>query len=273
MGIAETQPTQPSGAEGREGPFRHLRLEREGSLRRLILDRPPLNVLDIPMLRELDQAAAQVQADPAAAVLVVTGAGKAFCAGVDVADHTEDRVGEMIEVFHAALKRLLSLELPVVAVLNGAALGGGLEVALACDIVLAREGAKLGQPEIQLGVFPPFAAVVLPRLIGRARAMDLCLTGRTLTAEEGQALGVVQHVFPKDSFADDTNRYVAALAALSPPVLRLTKRAVAEGGVAPLGEALDAVEHMYLDDLMKLEDAREGLAAFLEKRPPVWKGA
>ena len=255
------------------GPFRHLRLERHGGLRRLILDRPPLNVLDIPMLRELDQAAAQVHADPDAAVLVVTGAGKAFCAGVDVADHTEDRVGEMIGVFHAALNRLLALELPVVAVLNGAALGGGLEVSLACDVVLARAGAKLGQPEIQLGVFPPFAAVVLPRLVGRARAMDLCLSGRTFTAEEGQDMGLVQHVFPRDTFAEDADRYVAALTALSGPVLRLTKRAVSAGAHAPLGDALHAAERLYLDDLMKLEDAREGLAAFLEKRPPAWKGA
>jgi cyclohexa-1,5-dienecarbonyl-CoA hydratase len=255
------------------GPFRHLRLERQGGLRRLILDRPPLNVLHIPMLRELDEAAAQVHADPDAAVLVVTGAGKAFCAGVDVADHTEDRVGEMIGVFHAALNRLLALELPVVAVLNGAALGGGLEVALACDVVLARSGAKLGQPEIQLGVFPPFAAVVLPRLVGRARAMDLCLSGRTFTAEEGRDMGLVQHVFPRDSFAQDADRYVAALTALSGPVLRLTKRAVSGGAHAPLGDALHATERLYLDDLMKLEDSREGLAAFLEKRPPAWKGA
>ncbi|GMV05307.1 MAG: putative enoyl-CoA hydratase echA8 [Gemmatimonadota bacterium] len=254
-------------------PFRSLRLEAEGALRRIVLDRPPLNVLDIAMLRELDQAAAAVQADPAASVLAITGEGKAFCAGVDVADHTEDRVAEMIPAFHAALMRLASLEVPVVGVLNGAALGGGLEVALACDVVVAREGAKLGQPEIRLGVFPPFAAAVLPRLVGRARALDLCLTGRTLVAEEAEAWGLVQHVWPKDTFADEAAAYVAGLAASSGPVLRLAKRAVVEGLDAPLGEALHAAERLYLDDLMELDDAREGLAAFLEKRTPVWKGA
>lgn len=253
--------------------FRHVRLEREGGLRRLVLDRPPLNVLDIAMLREVGEAAALVQADPDAVALVVTGAGKAFCAGVDVADHTEARVAEMIAVFHAALRRLLAVEIPVVAAVNGAALGGGLEVALACDIVLAGESARLGQPEIQLGVFPPFAAVVLPRLLGQARAMDLCLSGRTLTAEEGLTLGLVQHLFPKDTFAEDAERYVTALAGLSGPVLRLTKRALRQGGQGPLDDALHHVERLYLDDLMKLEDAREGLAAFLEKRPPAWKGA
>lgn len=254
-------------------PFRSLRLEAEGALRRIVLDRPPLNVLDIAMLRELAEAAAAVQADPGASLLVITGEGKAFCAGVDVADHTEDRVAEMIPAFHAALMRLASLELPVVAVVNGAALGGGLEVALACDVIVAREGAKLGQPEILLGVFPPFAAAVLPRLVGRARALDLCLTGRTLVAEEAEAWGLVQHVWPRDTFAADAAAYVAGLAGLSGPVLRLAKRAVVEGLDAPLGEALHAAERLYLDDLMELEDAREGLAAFLEKRTPVWKGA
>lgn len=258
---------------GTGGPFRYLRLEAQGGLRRLILDRPPLNVLDIAMLQELEQAAVHVAGDAEASLLVVTGAGKAFSAGVDVADHTEDRVGEMISVFHAALSRLVELEIPVVAALNGAALGGGLEVALACDIVLAREGAKLGQPEIQLGVFPPFAAAVLPGIVGRARALDLCLTGRIITAEEGQEMGLVQHVFPKDTFAADVDAYVAALAALSGPVLRMTKRAVSRGADAPLHDALRYAERLYLDDLMKLDDAREGLAAFLEKRPPVWKGA
>jgi len=254
-------------------PFRSLRLEADGGVRRIVLDRPPLNVLDIAMLRELDEAAAAVQADPAATVLVVTGEGRAFCAGVDVADHTEDRVADMIHAFHAALTRLASLELPVVAVVNGAALGGGLEVALACDVVVAREGAKLGQPEILLGVFPPFAAAALPRLVGRARALDLCLTGRTLVAEEALAWGLVQHVWPKDTFAADAASYVAGLAGLSGPVLRLAKRAVVDGLDAPLGEALHVAERLYLDDLMELDDAREGLAAFLEKRTPVWKGA
>ena len=253
--------------------FQHLRLEHAEGLRRIVLDRPPLNILTISMLRELDEAAARVHADPGASVLVVTGAGKTFCAGVDVADHTEDRVGEMINVFHAALNRLVDLEIPVVAVLNGAALGGGLEVALACDVILARAETKLGQPEIRLGVFPPFAAVVLPRLLGRAQAMDLCLTGRTFTAEEGRATGLVQHVFPQDTFAEDADRYVEALTALSPAVLRLTKRAVAQGAKAPLGQAMRDTERLYLDDLMKLDDAREGMAAFLEKRPPAWKGS
>jgi cyclohexa-1,5-dienecarbonyl-CoA hydratase len=252
--------------------YRHLRLESDGALRRLVLSRPPLNILDIEMLVELDAALSWIQEDPGAAVLLVASNVKAFSAGVDVADHTEDKVEEMIRSLHAALIRLSSLEMPVVAAVNGAALGGGLEVALACDIVLARDGAKLGQPEIQLGVFPPFAAAVLPRLVGRGRALDLCLTGRTVTAAEALQMGLVQHVFAQGTFVEDVEAFASSLATLSRPVLRLAKRAIVEGLDAPAGEALHAAERIYLDDLMELDDAREGLAAFMEKRPPSWKG-
>ena len=254
-------------------PFEHLRIERDGGLRRLILDRPPLNILNIDMLAEIETAAGLIADDPEATVLLVTGEGRAFCAGVDVADHTADKVHDMIRVFHGALSRMASLELPVVAAVNGAALGGGLEVALAADIILARSEAKFGQPEILLGVFPPFAAAVLPRFVGRACALDLCLTGRTLAAEEAKEIGLVQHVYAKDDFTASAEEYAQALAGLSGPVLRLTKRAVVDGLDAPLGEALHVAERIYLDELMELEDAQEGLAAFLEKRPPAWKGA
>jgi cyclohexa-1,5-dienecarbonyl-CoA hydratase len=242
-------------------------------MRRIVLARPPLNVLDIAMLLELDEAAERVGADDSAAVLVITGEGKAFCAGVDVADHTPERTPAMIEALHGALVRIRELEVPVVAAVNGAALGGGLEVALACDIVVAREGAKLGQPEIQLGVFPPFAAAVMPGLVGRGRTLDLCLTGRTVVASEAKELGLVQHVFPRESFEADLAAYVARFEALSPPVLRLAKRAASSGTERGAAEALREAERLYLEELMKLEDAREGIAAFLEKRPPVWKGS
>lgn len=258
---------------GTEQPYEYVRIESEGRLRRLILDRAPLNVLTIEMLDEMYDALGVIQDDADVATVLVTGEGKAFCAGVDVADHTEDRIDRMLTSFHAVLLRMLAMEVPVVGALNGAALGGGMEVALACDVVLAREGVKIGQPEIQLGVFPPFAAAVLPRLVGRSRALDLCLTGRTLTADEAFRLDLVHHVFSKDTFANEAEAYATSLSSLSAPVLKLAKRAVVEGIGVPVEEALGAAESLYLNELMKLEDAHEGLAAFMEKRLPVWKGA
>jgi cyclohexa-1,5-dienecarbonyl-CoA hydratase len=248
-----------------------LRVERDGGVRTLTLDRPPLNVLHISMLRELDEALRVLSEDEEAKLLVLTGAGKAFCAGVDVADHTAERVNVMLDLFHSAVRRLLALEFPVVAAVNGAALGGGCELVLACDLVVAREGARLGQPEIRLGSLPPVAAVLLPRLVGRQRALDLVLTGRTIDAEEAREMGIVSRVLPADDFADGVKSYVAHLGALSRPVLRLAKRAVLEGMVLPFEPALQRTEEIYLDELVNLHDAHEGLAAFMEKREPVWK--
>lgn len=250
-----------------------VRTLAEGPVRTLVLDRPPLNVLDIATMRELDETLARVAADPGASVVVVTGEGRAFCAGVDVADHVPERVHEMIEVFHVLLRHLLELEVPVVAAVNGAALGGGMELALACDIVLAQAGARLGQPEIRLGVFPPFAAAMLPRLVGRARALDLCLTGRVLSVDQAAELGLVQHVLPDETFGEDASAWARELASLSPAVLRMAKRAVVDGLDRPFAQALQGAERLYLDELMQMDDAREGLSAFLEKRPPVWSGA
>lgn len=249
-----------------------IRLERSGKLVRLILDRPPLNVLDIAMLEELEEALEGLRKDRSVNVLLLSGAGRAFCAGVDVADHTADRVDVMIETFHRAIERLMRLPFPVVAAVKGAALGGGCELALACDVVLLHEGAKLGQPEIRLGVFPPAAAVLLPRLVGRQTAADLVLSGRILEADEAVALGLASRALPADEFEAAVDEYVNSMAALSGPVLNVTKLALREGGAGDPESAMLRVERIYLDGLMRLDDPHEGLAAFTEKRAPVWKG-
>jgi cyclohexa-1,5-dienecarbonyl-CoA hydratase len=241
-----------------------------GPVARLTLDRPPVNVLDIAMMEELTAAVREVGSDPATRVLVLAGAGKAFCAGVDVQDHTADRVGAMIEAFAGALQALRSAPVPVIAAVHGAALGGGCELTLACDLVLAREDARLGQPEIRLGVFPPAAAALLPRLVGRQRALDLILTGRIVGAEEALRLGLVARVLPGEGFHDAVSDYAGSLAELSRPVLALTKRAVLESLELPASEALEAADRLYLTELMALRDPHEGLAAFMEKRAPVW---
>jgi cyclohexa-1,5-dienecarbonyl-CoA hydratase len=251
-----------------------LRLERPGDgVARLVLDRPPLNVLHIPMLQELDEVLTDLAADPELKLLVMTGEGKAFCVGVDVADHTADRVELMIEAFHGVIRKLLLLEVPVVAAVNGAALGGGCELLLACDLVIASEKAKLGQPEIRLGVFPPVAAALMPRLIGRQRALDLVLTGRVIGATEAREMGLVGRVVPVEGFDEAIAEYVGSLSSLSRPVLRLTKRTLVEGMAESLWDAFDRAEKRYLHELMELDDAHEGLAAFLEKREPVWRDA
>ncbi|MFQ5890089.1 MAG: enoyl-CoA hydratase/isomerase family protein [Gemmatimonadota bacterium] len=251
----------------------HLRLERSDGVVRLILDRPPLNVLDIPMLERLEGTLARLADDSGVKLLVLQGAGRAFCAGVDVADHTAERVELMLETFHRVLRRLLVQEFPVLAVVRGAALGGGCELLLACDAVVAAASAKIGFPEIQLGVFPPVAAALLPRLIGRQRALDLILTGRVMSAEEAREMGLVSRVVSGEELDRAAQDYVDEIASLSGPVVRLTKRTVVEGLELPWRGAIERAEGRYLDELMRLEDPHEGLAAFLEKRRPVWRDA
>jgi cyclohexa-1,5-dienecarbonyl-CoA hydratase len=264
-----TAPVDPPGA----AEYRFLRMEHNAGVVRLTLDRPPLNVLNVAMLEELEHALAAASNERSTKLLWLAGHGRAFCAGVDVADHAADRVERTLKLFHGVVRRLLALECPTLAVVHGPTLGGGCELMLACDLVLARDDAKIGQPEIQLGVFPPVAAALLPALIGRQRALDLVLTGRTLNAAHAYAFGLVSEVYDEEGFEAAVERYVRRLAGQSGPVLRLAKRALLEGLDRPPSETIAHVESLYLNDLMRLEDAEEGLQAFLAKRAPVWKEA
>jgi cyclohexa-1,5-dienecarbonyl-CoA hydratase len=250
-----------------------VRCERDGGVLRLVLDRPPLNVADVAMLEALDAALRSEAASPDTRVVVLAGAGRAFCAGADVGDHVPARAPAMIRAFGRAIRGLLELEVPSVAAVHGAALGGGCELAMACDLVWAREDARLGQPEVRVGAFPPVAAALLPRLVGPQAALDLVLTGRTIGAEEALRMGLVSRVLGEASFEEDVRALAAELAGLSRPVLGLARRAVRESVGRPLGAALDHADSLYLEELLSLEDAAEGVAAFMEKRAPAWRDA
>ena len=253
--------------------FHHIKLEKKDGVARLALNKPPLNVLDIAMMREINAALEGLREDAAVKVLVFEAAegSRAFSAGVEVAEHTADKVGEMIEVFHRIFRLLDGLGMPTVAVVGGAAMGGGCELALFCDMIIASEKASFGQPEIQVGVFPPVAAVALSGIIGPKKTMELLLTGDRIKAAEAERLGLVNKVVPPEELGAAADELVGRLAKLSAAVLRLTKRAVRVGSVGSFVDGLAAVEEVYLGPLMATEDAQEGLAAFMEKRAPVWQ--
>ena len=258
--------------------FQHITFEKRDGVARLTLNKPPLNVLDIAMMREISTALEGLSDDAAVKVLVFEAAegSKAFSAGVDISEHTADMVEEMIGVFHRIFRLLDGLEVPTVAVVGGAALGGGCELALFCDMVIASEKASFGQPEIQVGVFPPIAAVALPGIIGPKKALEMVLIGDRIRAPEALQLGLVNKVVPPEELRAAADEFVGKLSKLSGAVLRLTKRAVrigSGGGSADssFADGLAAVEELYLGPLMATEDAHEGLAAFMEKRAPVWK--
>jgi len=251
-----------------------IRIERTNHVSKVILDRPPLNVLDIPMLIELGAAFEELRRDESK-VVVLAASGKAFSAGVAIKDHRPDKVNAMMVAMHDLFKKLWALEQPTTCVVQGAALGGGMELAIGCDFVIASENAQFGQPEIKVGVFPPIACLLLPRFVPWPKAMELIATGETIDAQEAYRLGLVNRVVPAEQLTQETEAFMSKLTNLSGPVLKLTKRATLIGLGKEWGmkwsKTLAEIERLYLDELMALEDAQEGLKAFLDKRTPQWK--
>ena len=251
--------------------YKTIIVEEKDKAGRITFNLPPLNILNIAMMKEIN-AALEGFAGKNLRAVVLAAEGKAFSAGVDVSEHTADKVGEMIDVFHGIFTNLGKIECPTVALVKGAALGGGCEVASFCDIIIASEKAKFGQPEIKVGVFPPVACAIFPRILGPRKGMELLLTGDTIRAAEAKELGLVNHVLPIDTFDEEAEKWLAEkLASNSAVVLRYTKKACLEGATKNYGEAIKAIEALYLDGLMKTADANEGLTAFLEKRKAEWK--
>ncbi|HYH44440.1 MAG TPA: enoyl-CoA hydratase/isomerase family protein [Thermoanaerobaculia bacterium] len=245
-------------------------LSRAGRVATLTLDRPPLNVLDLAAIAQLDAALAGLEGDADLQVLVLRGAGpKAFSAGVAIQDHTRDKIGRALAGLHGAVHRLRGLEVVTVAAVHGHCLGGGLELALACDLIVAADNARFGQPEIELGCFPPVAAALYPSLLGERVTLDLVLTGRILGSEEAERLGIVSR---RAATLDEAlDPLLAQLTAKSAAVTRLAKRAVRRTGSQPLATGLAEAERIYLEELTRTEDMDEGLAAFQEKRKPSWQ--
>jgi cyclohexa-1,5-dienecarbonyl-CoA hydratase len=250
---------------------RTIRLDFEGGVARITLARPPLNILTLSAIEALGSTLEDVARRPDVKAVVLAAEGRAFCAGVAVEDHLGERVKPMLVAFHRVFRTLHGLDCATVAAVQGPALGGGAELAAFCDLVIASEDATFGQPEIKLGVFPPIAALHYPVRIGVARTIQLLLSGDALPAREAERIGLIDRVVPRDGLADAVAAALARLTDKSAAALRLTKRAVRLGTAGDFEAALATLEALYLDELMRTEDAEEGLRAFMAKRAPVWK--
>ncbi|MGH9729803.1 MAG: enoyl-CoA hydratase/isomerase family protein [Candidatus Acidiferrales bacterium] len=249
----------------------NVRVQTEGRIARIVLERPPLNVMNIAMMREINAVIEEL--GPEMDFLVFQGAGeKGFSAGAEVADHTPVRVADMLHAFHGIFREIWSSRFITIAAVHGYCLGGGCELATFCDFVIAAESAKFGQPEIKLGCFPPMAMVTFPRLIGMRAAVDLILSGRTISAGEAQHLGLVSRVVADNDLENAIAVLLEDLGALSPAVLGMARRTLWSAAGFDLESSLETVEEYYLRDLMETNDAREGIRAFLEKRAPAWQG-
>jgi cyclohexa-1,5-dienecarbonyl-CoA hydratase len=245
-------------------------LSSDANAWRITLSDPPLHILDMAMLGELREALGCVTNDRHALILDATGE-KAFSAGASVQDHLGDRVSGMLERFHDCFRILARLDLVTVALVRGAALGGGCELALACDFVLASDGARFGLPEIQLGVFPPVAAYQLSRQVAPRKGLELILAGDPVDAATAASQGLVNAVFPATDFDARANEWLGRIYRQSASSLRIAKKAFRLAQAGDFESRLAAVERLYLDELMQTEDANEGLKAFVEKRKPTWR--
>ena len=264
--------TSPSVESHRGEP---VQVRAEGRTVWVTLDRPPLNIMDIGMMKLMSRGLGKLLDPPGGACdfLIFSGAGpKGFSAGAEVADHAPDRVGSMLAAFHHVFRQLARADCITVAAVHGHCFGGGMELATFCDFVISTESAHFGVPEIKLGCFPPIAMITLPELVGPRVAMDLILTGRQVSAAEAKVLGLVTRVVPDDSLDKSVREMITEFRTLSPAVLKLTGRAMRRRLRDEFENDLSKVEQVYLNQLMKTEDAREGIRAFMEKRPPSWRG-
>ena len=253
------------------GMYESVNVTRLGPVYSIELSKPPLNIIDIAMMEEIQAALREADADPEVRVVAFRGAGpKAFCAGVSIQDHTPDRLGEMIPRFHGIFRQLARTDKVTLAVVDGHCLGGGFELAMMCDLVVASENAQFGQPEIKLGQLAPVGVILLPHLIGYRKAAELLLTGSNIDARQVQALGIVNRVVTAGQLSQCADELLRELLEQSGSALRLTKTILRRVAGLDFERALTESEEFFLQTLAKTDDAKEGIFAFLEKRAPHW---
>jgi cyclohexa-1,5-dienecarbonyl-CoA hydratase len=249
-----------------------ISIDLQPPIARITLRNPPVNVIDIPMMEELGTALKDIDGMAEVSVVVISSSQKNFSAGVDVAAHLPEKVHEMLAKFHGVIHTLINSRKVSVASVRGNCLGGGAELAAVCDLAYTSESAGWGFPEIKLGCFPPVAATILSALVGQKHASDLILTGRSINGREAAAIGLANRAVPDAELESTMKESLDRLKTLSPVALAMAKKAIYVWDSMHFHKGLARAQEIYLDELMQTEDAREGIAAFLEKREPVWKG-
>ncbi len=245
----------------------------DGAVAQIILDHGKSNILDIQMMTELTGVLKEMRQMPDLKLVTFDGEGRNFSFGASVAEHTEELSEKMLETFHSMFFALIELSTPTLAKISGHCLGGGFELPLACSFVFADKSARIGQPEIMLGVFAPPASVILPMRVGYLKAEELLLTGKIIDAEEAKAMGLVNEVFEdKESMAQATEEWIKKyILPKSASSLRYAVKAVRLAFDNTMRSNLPALSEIYNRELMKSHDANEGIKSFMEKRKPEWK--
>ncbi len=247
-------------------------LEIDGPVARIKLRNPPLNVIDVRMMEELAQIFVDLEGQPNVTVVLLAGEGRAFSAGVDIAAHTPDKVEEMLSKFHGLIRSLMATRKITIASVHGLCLGGGAELAMVCDLAYTGDDAEWGFPEIKLGCYPPVACTALAALIGQKRAAEMILTGRSISGREAGEIGLATRSVPDMQLVSAVEAGLGQLLHLSPSSLAIAKKACYAWDSMHFDKGLARAEKIYFEDLMKTSDAQEGVQAFLQKRPPKWRG-
>lgn len=238
---------------------------------RITLNHPQFNVLTVPMMTELAEAIESLDGRGDVKCILLESSQKYFSAGISVEDSKPDRVFQTLDAFNRVFQAISEVSKPLIVVVNGQAVGAGSELVAFGDMIIATPNARFSQPEVKMGTFPPFAAIMLPQLIGPKKTYELILTGQALSALEALELGFVNRVVSEAELPKTVNEILARIGEFSGPVLEMTKKVIGGSLGLPIGEAIKKSHDIYLNQLMALEDAQEGLRALLEKRKPTWK--
>ena len=249
-----------------------LDLRTSAPIARIGLNNDPLNIIDLRMTLELQQAVREIESRSDISVIVFEGGARAFSAGVDIGAHLPEQIHEMLTGFHAVIRAIVASRKVTIAVVRGVCLGGGAELAAVCDMVYTTPDATWGFPEIKLACFPPVAAVALGTLIGQKRATELILTGRQFSGQEAAEMGLANRSVAAEDLESVVERKLNELRVLSPTALAHAKKAIYAWDAIHFDKGLARAEKIYLDELISTADAQEGIIAFLDKRSPRWTG-
>ncbi len=249
-----------------------IQLNKISEFAKITLSKPPLNILDVEDLEKFSKILDEIKKETAIKAIIIESDQKIFSAGIDVRDHSKENVSRMLNSFHKIFFKMFELEIPTISLVKSGCIGGGCELALFCDFVLASEEAYFSQPEIKLGCYPPVSLVYFPYITGNKRSLEMILTGNKVFAQEALKYGLVNQIFPGNEFDLKTKEFLKSLVSNSPSVIKTTIKAYKKLHYSELIEKIKFSEKIYLEELMQLEDAQEGIKSFLEKRQPVWTG-
>ncbi len=252
-------------------PLKYITFDTKTAVAHITLNHAPYNLLTVAMMQELSESIESLNGRGDIKCILLDSSQKVFSLGVSREDSKPDRVFQTLDAFNQVFESIAEISKPLVVVVNGQAVGAGSELIAFGDMIIATPNAKFAQPEVKLGVFPPFASVMLPALIGPKKTYELILTGQALNAEEAARLGLVNRVVPEADLAKTVQETLSRIVEFSGPVLEMTKKVIQGTQGLPLKDAIKRSQDIYLNQLMSLEDAQEGIRAVLENRKPEWK--